>query len=240
MCFVFLYLFQSLQGTSFRWIHSFIRSLTRCRFSRSLLVCLYSYLYLIFFIMSWFHFPTFPNFPSHNHDHNPPPGHHHTSIAAASSTVLASSIISSTSSIASTFVPTSTLASVNSAASISTTSSATSMATNTISSSYCDTICSSLQFSNQTVSVNSCGYYNAGSTVNITGGQSVCGSSAYPQVDLCRVALSVTTSDTSENYMEVWLPTGWNGRFLATDNKGLAGCKSSYCKRTNVTTMLMT
>lgn len=94
--------------------------------------------------------------------------------------------------------------------------------------SVCENLCSSLQFSDQNVTVNSCGYYAGGSTITIEGGQSVCGSTASPQVDLCRVALSVATSNNSENYMEAWLPTTWNGRFLATDNKGLAGCMSAY------------
>jgi len=52
----------------------------------------------------------------------------------------------------------------------------------------------------------------------------MCSSTASPEVDLCRVTLGVATSDTSQNYMEVWMPTEWNGRFMATDNKGLAGC----------------
>lgn len=89
----------------------------------------------------------------------------------------------------------------------------------------CETLCSSLQFDNVTVAVDSCDYHTAGSTFEIVGASSICGSTATAQVDLCRVALSVATSNASENYMEVWLPTEWNGRFLATDNKGLAGCK---------------
>ena len=88
----------------------------------------------------------------------------------------------------------------------------------------CAHVCSSLAISDLTVTVNSCNYYSGGSNFTIEGGQSVCASTATAEVDLCRVALSVATSNTSENYMEVWMPTLWNGRFLATDNKGLAGC----------------
>ncbi|SMR64576.1 unnamed protein product [Zymoseptoria tritici ST99CH_3D1] len=43
-------------------------------------------------------------------------------------------------------------------------------------------------------------------------------------VDLCRIAMNVTTSPRSEIYMEAWLPSNWTGRFLATGNGGLGGC----------------
>ncbi|KAL1304978.1 hypothetical protein AAFC00_003883 [Neodothiora populina] len=88
----------------------------------------------------------------------------------------------------------------------------------------CESICASLVLSNLTASIDSCGYYAAGSTINVQGAQATCLSVTHPQVDVCRVGLSVATSDSSENYMEVWLPTDWNGRYLATDNKGLNGC----------------
>ncbi|KAJ7270681.1 Tannase/feruloyl esterase [Mycena haematopus] len=42
--------------------------------------------------------------------------------------------------------------------------------------------------------------------------------------DLCRVVLSVATSNRSSTAMEVWLPSNWTGRFLSTGNGGLAGC----------------
>jgi feruloyl esterase len=45
------------------------------------------------------------------------------------------------------------------------------------------------------------------------------------QVDLCRVALNFPTSDSSEVYMEAWLPENWNSRFLAVGTGGLAGCE---------------
>jgi len=44
-------------------------------------------------------------------------------------------------------------------------------------------------------------------------------------VDICRVALFVSTSDRSGINMEAWLPMNWTGRFLSTGNGGLAGCK---------------
>ncbi|KAI1272237.1 feruloyl esterase B [Xylaria sp. FL0933] len=43
-------------------------------------------------------------------------------------------------------------------------------------------------------------------------------------VDLCRVALSVPTSQRSGFNYELWLPETWNGRTLATGNGGLDGC----------------
>ncbi|KAI0543599.1 feruloyl esterase B [Xylaria curta] len=43
-------------------------------------------------------------------------------------------------------------------------------------------------------------------------------------MDLCRVALSVPTSEQSSFIYELWLPKTWNGRTLATGNGGLDGC----------------
>ncbi|ROW09330.1 hypothetical protein VPNG_05851 [Cytospora leucostoma] len=45
-------------------------------------------------------------------------------------------------------------------------------------------------------------------------------------VDFCRVALFVTTSERSNISVEVWLPPaeGWTGRFLSTGNGGMSGC----------------
>tara|TARA_R110002003_G_scaffold54_10_gene4776 strand:- start:3062 stop:3643 length:582 start_codon:yes stop_codon:yes gene_type:complete len=42
--------------------------------------------------------------------------------------------------------------------------------------------------------------------------------------NICRVALSVSTSQTSGFSMEVWLPSNWTGRFLSGGNGGLNGC----------------
>ncbi|KAF5360117.1 hypothetical protein D9757_011738 [Collybiopsis confluens] len=49
-------------------------------------------------------------------------------------------------------------------------------------------------------------------------------SSQVALVDMCRVALNVTTSHRSGITMEAWLPRNWTGRFLSTGNGGLAGC----------------
>lgn len=42
--------------------------------------------------------------------------------------------------------------------------------------------------------------------------------------DICRVTLSVSTSERSELSMEAWLPSNWTGRFLSGGNGGLSGC----------------
>ena len=41
--------------------------------------------------------------------------------------------------------------------------------------------------------------------------------------ELCRVQFSIKTSANSNAIAEVWLPEGWNGRFLAVGNGGFAG-----------------
>lgn len=41
---------------------------------------------------------------------------------------------------------------------------------------------------------------------------------------VCRVALSIKTSDQSNITFEAWLPEKWSGRFLATGNGGIDGC----------------
>lgn len=46
-------------------------------------------------------------------------------------------------------------------------------------------------------------------------------------VNLCRLALHVPTSESSETYMEAWLPEKWNARFIAVGTGGLAGCEFS-------------
>ena len=45
--------------------------------------------------------------------------------------------------------------------------------------------------------------------------------------DICRVALSIPTSNRSSIAFEIWLPIQWSGRFLGTGNGGIDGC--SYC-----------
>ncbi|KAF2000905.1 putative feruloyl esterase [Amniculicola lignicola CBS 123094] len=42
--------------------------------------------------------------------------------------------------------------------------------------------------------------------------------------NICRVSLSVSTSDTSGVIIEAWLPENWSGRFLSVGNGGFGGC----------------
>ena len=43
-------------------------------------------------------------------------------------------------------------------------------------------------------------------------------------VDLCRIALNISTSSRSGVIFEGWFPENWAGRFLATGNGGIDGC----------------
>lgn len=43
-------------------------------------------------------------------------------------------------------------------------------------------------------------------------------------VDICRIALNISTSNRSGIIFESWLPANWTGRFLATGNGGIDGC----------------
>jgi feruloyl esterase len=43
--------------------------------------------------------------------------------------------------------------------------------------------------------------------------------------DVCRVTMYLQTSAQSGVQFEAWLPKKWNGRFLATGNGGIGGCK---------------
>ncbi|KAF7347235.1 Carboxylic ester hydrolase [Mycena venus] len=42
--------------------------------------------------------------------------------------------------------------------------------------------------------------------------------------DVCRVVLTLVTSNRSSTIMEAWLPSNWTGRFLSTGNGGIGGC----------------
>lgn len=106
-----------------------------------------------------------------------------------------------------------------------------SVSANITSAAYCSNLCSTLSFTSElTVTPISCQAFPANQNITISGGQATaqCGSEIAPELDVCRVVLSIQTSYASETYMEVWLPNGngtaWNGRTMSTDNGGLNGC----------------
>jgi feruloyl esterase len=74
-------------------------------------------------------------------------------------------------------------------------------------------------------SVNALEFVAAGNTLQFPGNDPSC---ARPNqtvsVDICRVALNISTSDKSGIIFENWLPESWTGRFLATGNGGIDGC----------------
>ena len=49
-------------------------------------------------------------------------------------------------------------------------------------------------------------------------------------VNLCRVGLSIPTSNRSSISFELWLPDDWSNRFLVTGNGGIDGCESCVLK----------
>ncbi|KAI0529947.1 feruloyl esterase B [Xylaria digitata] len=68
-------------------------------------------------------------------------------------------------------------------------------------------------------------YVTAGATLTFTDNDPSCDRpSQAVNVDVCRIALSVPTSQQSSFNYELWLPATWNGRTLATGNGGVDGC----------------
>ncbi|KAI1421269.1 feruloyl esterase B [Xylaria sp. FL1777] len=68
-------------------------------------------------------------------------------------------------------------------------------------------------------------YVPAGTNIAFPDNDPSCGrTSQIVNVNICRVALSVPTSQRSGFNYELWLPETWNGRTLATGNGGLDGC----------------
>jgi hypothetical protein len=73
--------------------------------------------------------------------------------------------------------------------------------------------------------VNAHEFVTAGTTLQFPGTDSSC--SIFNQtvsVDICRIALNISTSDRSGIIFESWLPRNWTGRFLVTGNGGIDGC----------------
>lgn len=69
----------------------------------------------------------------------------------------------------------------------------------------------------------------AGTTLTFPDNDASCNrKSQVVSVDLCRIALSVPTSNRSSITLELWLPETWTGRTLATGNGGIDGCEISH------------
>ncbi|KAK9417782.1 putative DNA polymerase V [Seiridium unicorne] len=68
-------------------------------------------------------------------------------------------------------------------------------------------------------------YVPAGTNLTFPDDDATCNrNSQVVSVDLCRIALSIPTSNRSSITLELWLPETWTGRTLATGNGGIDGC----------------
>ncbi|KAL1625577.1 hypothetical protein SLS56_007236 [Neofusicoccum ribis] len=68
-------------------------------------------------------------------------------------------------------------------------------------------------------------FVSAGTTLTFPDNDATCNrASQLVSADICRIALSIPTSDKSSITWEMWLPREWTGRFLATGNGGIDGC----------------
>lgn len=79
------------------------------------------------------------------------------------------------------------------------------------------------------VKVNFVEFVQGGSNLSLVDNPPSCsGSNQAVSVDLCRVAMAVSTSNSSEITLEAWLPREYKGRFLSTGNGGISGCKCCF------------
>lgn len=75
------------------------------------------------------------------------------------------------------------------------------------------------------VKVNFAEYVQGGTNLSLPDNAPSCGAASQSvTVDLCRVAMAVKTSNSSEITLEAWFPREYKGRFLSTGNGGLSGC----------------
>jgi feruloyl esterase len=87
----------------------------------------------------------------------------------------------------------------------------------------CSNIASKLAVENGNVYFSE--FVAAGTNLSLSDSDPTCGPfSIVVPADICRVALSVATSNRSGLNMEAWLPSNWTGRFLSGGNGGLNGC----------------
>jgi feruloyl esterase len=87
----------------------------------------------------------------------------------------------------------------------------------------CSSIASKLAIEHGTVQFSE--FVAAGTNLSLPDNDPSCGvASIVVPKDICRLALSVATSNRSGLSMEAWLPSNWTGRFLSGGNGGLNGC----------------
>ena len=68
-------------------------------------------------------------------------------------------------------------------------------------------------------------YVAAGTNLSLPDNDPTCAlQSQLVAVNICRVALSIPTSNRSSISFELWLPEDWSHRFLVTGNGGIDGC----------------
>lgn len=64
-------------------------------------------------------------------------------------------------------------------------------------------------------------YVPSGTNLVLPDNHISCGTPSQPiSFDMCRLAMSVPTSNESEISFEAWFPRNWTGRFLSTGNRG--------------------
>ncbi|KAJ5173313.1 hypothetical protein N7492_005906 [Penicillium capsulatum] len=79
------------------------------------------------------------------------------------------------------------------------------------------------------VKVNFANYIKGGTNLTLVDNDPTCTPGFQSvSVDLCRVAMAVSTSESSEITLEAWFPRDYKGRFLSTGNGGLSGCIQYY------------
>ena len=70
-------------------------------------------------------------------------------------------------------------------------------------------------------------YVAAGTNLTLPDNDPTCNRpSQLVTVNICRVGLSIPTSNRSSISFELWLPEDWSDRVLVTGNGGVDGCKS--------------
>lgn len=72
-------------------------------------------------------------------------------------------------------------------------------------------------------------YVAAGTNLSLPDNDPTCAqSSQLVAVNICRVALSIPTSNRSSVTFELWLPEDWSDRVLVTGNGGIDGCEFCF------------